>query len=132
MSTTSISELSAQVRRLRSHEAWWKNPMFGRLFGVLALFLVLSILTNQIQGSTSNYTLVFKDSWFSARGVEYLIGGLVVWIIAELWRARGLRRISEMAAQAVAPVRQSDNAAASLPCSSTAPFCARSSAAVKE
>lgn len=104
--TTSISELSAQVRQLRSHEAWWKNPLWARLFGIIALFLVLSILTNKVQGSSSDYTLLFKNSWFSSRGVVFVVGAVAVWIIAELWRLRGLGRI---AAQAVAPVRQVRN-----------------------
>ena len=107
--TASISELSAQVRQLRSHETWWRNPLFARLFGIIALFMVLSILTNQTQGSSSNYTLVVKDSWFSTRGAEYLVGAVVVWLIAELWRIRGLGRI---ASQAVAPVRQVKDARA--------------------
>jgi branched-chain amino acid transport system permease protein len=101
--TTSISELSAQVRQLRSHDAWWKNPRWIRLLSIIALFLVLSILTNKIQGSSSDYTLVFKNSWFSARGAQFLIGAVVVWVIAEVWRERGLSRI---AAQAGRPVRQ--------------------------
>ena len=106
--TTSISELSAQVRQLRSHDAWWKNPRWVRLLSVIALFLVLSILTNQLQGSPSDYTLVFKNSWFSARGAKFVIGGVVIWVIAEVWRTRGLSRI---AAQATQPVRQVKNIA---------------------
>ena len=94
MSTTSISELSAQVRRLRKQDAWWKNPMLGRLAIIEALVLVLSILTNQVQGSSSDYTLLFKSSWFSSRGAEYVIGGVLIWIIAEAWRIQGLRRIA--------------------------------------
>jgi len=101
--TTSISELSAQVRQLRSHDAWWKNPRWARLFTIFAVFMVLSILTNKVQGSSSDYTLLFKNSWFSARGVQFLIGSVVIWAIAEVWRARGLSRI---AAQAAQPVRQ--------------------------
>jgi branched-chain amino acid transport system permease protein len=100
--TASISELSAQVRQLRKHDAWWKNPRWGRLFTILALVLVLSILTNEVQGSSSDYTLLFKNSWFSARGVQFLVGGAIIWVVAELWRARGL---SKIAAQATQPVR---------------------------
>ena len=66
--TTSISELSAQVRQLRRSDSWWKNPMIGRLAAILAAALVVSILTNKVQGSSSDYTLLFKSSWFSGRG----------------------------------------------------------------
>ncbi|MEY9926103.1 branched-chain amino acid transport system permease protein [Catenulispora sp. GP43] len=107
--TTSISELSAQVRQLRTHETWWKDPRWARLFSIFALFMVLSILTNQVQGSSTDYTLLFKNSWFSARGAEFLIGSVIVWVIAEVWRARGLSRI---AAQATKPVRQAKDIAA--------------------
>jgi branched-chain amino acid transport system permease protein len=101
--TTSISELSAHVRQLRSDDAWWKNPRWARLVTIFAVFMVLSILTNKVQGSSSDYTLLFKNSWFSARGVKFLIGSVVIWAIAEAWRARGLSRIAAAATQ---PVRQ--------------------------
>ena len=107
--TTSIAELSAQVRQLRRNDAWWKNPRWGRLLIIFALFMVLSLLTNQVQGSSSNYTLVFRNSWFSARGAQFLVGSVVVWVIAEAWRARGLTQI---ASQATAPVRRVRNIAA--------------------
>ncbi|MFD0632883.1 branched-chain amino acid ABC transporter permease [Catenulispora yoronensis] len=100
--TTSISELSAQVRRLRKHDAWYKNPLWGRLAVIECLALVLSIMTNETQGSPSDYTLLFKDSWFCVRGVQFLVAGAIVFVIAEVWRARGLSRI---AAQATQPVR---------------------------
>lgn len=101
--TTSISELSAQVRQLRRSDSWWKNPMIGRLAVILAAALVVSILTNKVQGSSSDYTLLFKNSWFSGRGAGFLVGGVVLWFLAEVWRIRGLSRI---ASQATAPVRQ--------------------------
>lgn len=103
--TTSIAELSAQVRQLRTHDAWWKNPRWARLFGIAALFLVLSVLTNKTQGSSSNYTLVIKQSWFSARGAQFLIGAAVIWVIAEFWRERGLSKIANQATQPVRRVK---------------------------
>ncbi|NUR31887.1 MAG: branched-chain amino acid ABC transporter permease [Catenulispora sp.] len=68
--------------------------------------MVLSILTNKTQGSPTDYTLMFKDSWFCQRGAKFLIGGVVVWGLAEVWRWRGLSRI---AAQATSPVRSLRN-----------------------
>ncbi|MFL6110133.1 MAG: branched-chain amino acid ABC transporter permease [Catenulispora sp.] len=103
--TTSIAELSAQVRKLRKHDAWYKNPLWTRLLVIEALILVLSILTNETQGSPNDYTLLFKDSWFSQRGAEFLIGGLIIWVIAEVWRARGLSKIAAQAAQPVRSLR---------------------------
>ena len=65
---------AAQPRRLV------EEPALGRLFTIFALFLVLSILTNKVQGSSSDYTLLFKSSWFSARGAQFLIGAVVIWV----------------------------------------------------
>ncbi|NUP53292.1 MAG: branched-chain amino acid ABC transporter permease [Catenulispora sp.] len=103
--TTSILELSEQVRKLRKHSAWYKNPIYGRLAVIEALVLVLSILTNETQGSPRDYTLLFKDSWFCVRGVQFLVGGLIIWVLAEIWRARGLTKIAAQAAQPVRNLR---------------------------
>ena len=108
--TTSMTELSAQVRRLRKHDAWWKNPLYARLVIILALALLLSILTNQVQGSSTDYTLLFKNSWFSARGAEYVIGGVVIWVIAEVWRMFELSRVFAQLTQPVRGLRKSQAA----------------------
>ena len=105
--TASISDLASQVRARQKHDAWWKDPRWVRLLTILSLIMVLSILTNQTQGSSADYGLELKNSWFSGRGLKFLLGGAVVWAATEAWRARGLSKVASRAAQPVRDVRKS-------------------------
>ena len=99
---TSIVELGAQVKAVRKQDAWYADERFQRLLIVLGSVLLLALLTTGAQGTQLDYTYVFKQAIFSARGVQFLVGGVIVWAVAEAWRARG---VGKMAARATAPVR---------------------------
>jgi branched-chain amino acid transport system permease protein len=99
---TSVSDLGARVAALRKKPVWYADPRLHRLLMVEAAVLLLALLTTDAQGSQLDYLHVFKEAWFSGRGLQFLLGGLIVWAVAEAWRTRGIGKI---AARAAAPAK---------------------------
>lgn len=85
----SVGQSVGQAELSRSRRKWL-DPRWTRLAGWLVLAALLRLMTSTAEGTPTDHLLVLRSAFSSVILVWFLVGGVAVWALLEVYRTRGV------------------------------------------